>query len=102
MCTALPLRDGNRSNAAYSARWRSAPITPRRLTDGQRGADRQRAREPDHVRVAQPDAAVGDRAWEQVGPVGPVDADVPAAGPVGEGRGAGARPEGDRAVERAL
>src|SRR5262245_58069821 len=28
MCTALPLRDGNRSKAAYSARWRIAGINP--------------------------------------------------------------------------
>ena len=60
------------------------------------------AREPDDVRVAQPDAAVRDRARDQVRPVGAVDADVPAARPVGQRLRARAGPQRDRPVERAL
>ena len=76
-------------------------IVRRRVSDRQRRADRQLAREPDDVRVAQPDAAVRDRARDQVRAVGAVDADVAAAGPVGQRRRARAGAERDRAVERA-
>ena len=55
----------------------------------------------DDVGVAQADAAVRDAAGDQLRLVGAVDADEAAGRPVRQHRGAGARAERDRAVERA-
>ena len=90
--------------AAGSARAASAssPRARRRVSsDRHRRADRHQPREPDDVGVAQADAAVRDAAGDQLGLVGAVDADEAAGRPVGQHGRAGARPERDRAVERA-
>ena len=71
MCTALPLRDGNRSKAAYSARWRSAGIKPailRRaarmdeIRPDEKDQESDRAAEPRRRDAAERDADADDRA----------------------------------------
>src|SRR5215217_9584332 len=72
----------------------------RRLEHGDRRADGHQPGETQNVRVLHPDAAVRDGAWQELRLVGPVDADVAAAGPAGQVRSASARAERDRAVHR--
>src|SRR3954470_23030514 len=69
--------------------------------DRHRRPDGHEAGQPPDVRVAHPDAPVGDAAGDELRPVGAVDADVAARRPVGEIGRARARAERDRPVRLA-
>ena len=83
----LPARQAPPRVAPASISQRPWPQSLRRSVDAHGRSDRHQAREPPHVGVAHPDAAVGDPARDQVGPVRAVDAHEPARRPSTSSRG---------------